>query len=173
MALVYPVNGPAVLYVSTGTEGAPEGLAVTQSGVRIGYRRFRLPIHTDVSGPRAPAEFQDAGQIAMISGKMVAIDLTVLDKVRKLGDATAVGQSNSIGLLLGSSGAKVTLWVDGTNARPHKFANAILWEGEDELVGTRATEDDISFYSWCFLPATASTAKDSPLWTYERPPGVS
>jgi hypothetical protein len=166
------INGPAVLYVGTGTTPVHELLAVTESGVRIGYRHFYLPIHTDVSGPRQPADFQKVGMIGMVSGKMVSIDPVILDKVRKRGDATAVGQLNTTGLLMGAGGHSFALWVDGTGGKPHKFANAILWEDEDELVGTRRTEDDISFYAWALISATDLTAKDKVLWTYERPPGL-
>lgn len=171
MSLEFRVNGPAVLYVSTGTAGAPESLAVTETGVRIGYQYFRRPLRTDVSG-EAPADIHDAGRIALVSGKMVAIDPDVLDKVRARGDMTAVGQSNTVGLLFGTGEHSLTLWVDATNDRPHKFACAILDTGEDELVSSFHTQDDIRFMCWPYIAPGVLTAKDVPLFTYERPPGV-
>jgi hypothetical protein len=141
--------------------------------VRVRTRRFKDLLFTDVSGPRAPHDFQEQGEIAMISAKMVLIDPEVLDRVRAVGDKTLVGQRNSTGLVLGVNNYFFQLWVDGTNDRPHHFFSALLWEDEDELFGTRRTEDDIMFYAWAFIGPDATTAKDTQLFEYIRPPGVA
>jgi hypothetical protein len=168
----FQVNGPAVLYVNTGAGDTPEPLAVTETGVRVSYHRFRDLIRTDVSF-RAPAEIQYAGEIAMVAGKMVAFDPDVLDKLRGLTDAAQVGQLGTTGLLLGTGGYTVELWVDGTGDRPHHFFTAILWEDEDEQLATRRTEDNVTFYCWPFLSGAATKSLATPLFEYARPPGVT
>lgn len=173
MAAKYHVNGPAIVYVGTGGEGDPERLGVTVSGVRINYKWFHRLGHSDVSGDQMPAFVQKMGAVAILSMKLTAIDADVLDKLRKLGDAAAVGQLASTGLLLNTTGYTVSLWIDGRGDRPHKFHHTMLWEGEEEQVSTRVTEDDIQFYAWTPVDPEADTVLDETLFTYERPPGVA
>jgi hypothetical protein len=171
MASQYFINGPAILYVGdAANNNDPIRLGVSVSGVRLSWRRFRNVVHSDVSGPQMPACIQGMGQIAMVSAKLNVVDLDVLDSLRHRGDASLIGLLDSVGALLDPIG--FPLWIDGTGDRPHYFYNAILWESEDQLLSTRVTEDDITFYVYKPVDPEWNTVLDAQLWEYSRPPGV-
>jgi hypothetical protein len=174
MPATYEINGPAVVWVSDPDD--QEGtvalrLGVPESGCRVTYQRFHEKVITDVGGPSQPAAIQYFGMVGTVSFKLIAMDTVVLDMLRRLSDATAVGQVGSTGLLIdGTYG--VHLWIDSRNGRPHHFHNALLWEGENEGLSSRRTEDDLQFFVWVPIDPEADTALNGTLWTYERPPGA-
>lgn len=170
MAANWQVNGPAVVYVGTGGSGTPERLGYTESGLRGRIFRYTEMLHSDVSGPRMPAEFQEGGKAALFSGKFVVFDPDVLENIRNRGDAGGLGLIPSIGALIGTNAYSFDLWITSTDARPHHFFNAILYEGEDFLLGTRREEDDMQFFAWALIDPTADTALDSELFEYALPP---
>lgn len=170
MAANWQVNGPAIVYVGTGGAGAPERLGYTEDGMRGRRFRFTESLHSDVSGPKMPQEFQELGEAMLFSGRFVVYDPDVLDTIRRRGDKADLGNLNSIGALIGTNDYAFDIWVTSTNDRPYHFYTAILYEGEDFNLGTKRTADDIQFYAWGLIDPTADTALDTPLFEYSLPP---
>lgn len=160
----YMVNGTAFVYVGTGAANALELLGYTEDGVEQGVQEYKGQIITDLFGPQVPQDFQDFGMTARLICPFIAMDRTILGKVMNRGDRTILGQLNTPGLVLGMAGYAFRIAIASTFDSPWSFYKCVLNTSATRLA-TKANPFRQEFFCWPWVPYTASTGKDAPLWS--------
>lgn len=161
----YMVNGTSFIYVGTGTAGALELLGYTDAGTDMTVNENKGEIFTDLFGPMTPQDFQDFGMTARIIAPLIACDRTVLAKITGKGDRTTVGQINTPGLVLGIAGYAFRVAIASPADSPWSFSKCVLRPTFGSKLATKANPFRVEFFAWPYASYTATTGKDTPLWT--------
>lgn len=160
----YMVNGTAFVYTGTGGAGALELLGYTEQGVDKDINENKGEIITDLFGPMTPQDFQDFGMVARIVCPFIALDRSVLGRVMNRGDRTTLGTLNTPGLVLGVAGYAFRVAIASTFDSPWSFYKCIL-RTESTRLATKANPLRLEFFAWPWVSYTATTGKDTPLWS--------
>lgn len=165
MADGFHINGPCLLYPSTGPGGSLELLGYTVDGVDVQVTHNLSEVMTDVMGPMTPHDLQDMGEVAVVTCPLMVSYRDCLKRVMGRGDKPAEGTLNSPGLLLGQSGASFLLGVTSPGDEPYLFDN-VVWRPDARVkLSTKAQPFVIQFFGWPRLPFTATTGRGARLYS--------
>jgi hypothetical protein len=160
----YTVNGPATIFVGTGTSGAYQLLGYTIDGADIQIEELSKEIMTDVMGD-APQDVQNMGMTARITAPLIAMDRTVLATVTGRGDRAAAGQISTIGLVRGMAGFLFAVGIASPADAPWAFPYCYMKPGFGTKLASKANPFRCEFYAIPFAPYTQTAAVNTPLWT--------
>lgn len=157
MALTYDVSGPVIVSTWTGSANAIETLGIVEDRLRITpnirYREIKSSLGGGPNG--APVEMQKLGETHQIDFRLTNVDLAVLAKIRNRGNATAVYNMPSVGLLQGGGGYTFMLsYTSATDARRYK--NCLLLNNPQEK-GAEITGIEISVMAFMYVGPTVIT----------------
>lgn len=160
----YAVNGPARVHVGTGTAGALEPLGFTDRGVQIDITELTRDIITDLCG-EAPQDAQSMGMTARIVVPLIVLDKSVFKKLMGRGDRTSPGLMSTPGLVLGAGGYLFRVGIESPFDEPWSFEKCFIRPGYGTTLASAANPLRVEFFAIPWLAATATTAKDTPLFT--------
>ena len=164
MADGFHVSGTCLVYSGTGPGNALELVGYSDAGVDVQITHNVKEIFTDLFGPMTPHEFQDLGEVAVISVPFIVSYREILKKIQNRGDKSTQGWLNSPGYLLGSSGASFKIGLTAPADEPYLFYNC-LWRPDSRVkLGTVAAPFTAQFFAWPFLPYTAVSGRNAPLY---------
>lgn len=173
MATGYEVFGPCAPQVGTGNAGAYELLGDCADGGTITPQFFQRQIKRDGSGGAegAPAEIQSLGSMFDIEFDLVNFDDLVLDKLMmKAEGSNTIGQGGVPGVLLGTGGHLVKLYLPSASARPWQFFHCCLApNGYSGKFGTGYGTKKIRMLAIRYLPGTTMTAAGVAGWSRVAP----
>lgn len=169
MALSYIVTGAAIIKTGTGSAGALETLGYSEDGVRIEFTKYKGELKSDVAGRMAPAELYEQGEIAWIRAKLTSMDMTVLEKIRRVGGAAGEGDAAAIGRLSGTNIVAGTAFdayrlLIHTTTDPYNFLTATLRDRQGVRLSTDPYQPELSWFAWAFIPGTATTTSGVDLY---------
>jgi hypothetical protein len=121
-------------------------------------------IMTDVMG-QVPQDIQSMGMTARIVANLIAMDRTVLAKITGKGDRTTVGTLNTAGLVLGAGGHAFRVGISSPLDTPWSFSRCIIRPGFGTTQASKANPFRVEFFAWPVAAVTATTSKDTVLWT--------
>lgn len=171
MATAYRVFGACLPQVGTGPADAYEVLGVCQKGGRVDFENHFHAIHSDLSGPMAPAEFQQMGATARITFELASVDEAVLAKVMKRALANGGGTEGTPGTpgaLMGTGSHAHKLYLPSSAINPWVFDTVRLLRPET-IEGTVAEPVKLVFEAWRYIPGTASSASSYKLYSRTAP----
>src|SRR5690554_6659069 len=126
MAEVVVVDGPALIRVNTGSEGALETLGYTRDGVQISEQVYTEDVPGDQNGGTSgpPIDIQYFGEFHIVRLELTKWDPTVDAKVasRRLGGT--LGTTGTAGSLYSGDSLFFRLLIQPTN-RPRNYVAAI------------------------------------------------
>ncbi len=164
----YHVNGSAFVWVSF--NGVTyERLGFTDNGVDINVQQNKGEIITDVFGPMTPQDFQDFGLTARVVCPFIYTDRAILDQVLAVGDASAIGEMNTPGLVVGVNGYTIGVYIEAPFDLPWTFLNCTVRPGFGSRLGVKANVFRLEFQAWPYQPPTVLTGKDAPLYLRSIP----
>jgi hypothetical protein len=170
----YHINGPALVYVGTGSSGALELLGFTKDGVDVRVTEHSKTIQTDLFGgdEGPPQDMQIFGQSAVLNIPLIASDRTVLTKVESRGDRTAAGQISTPGTVAGGGVAvgtagNIYFACAFTSAAdtPWKFAACYLKPDFNTRLGSVIAPFVLQLIAIPYALVTVTTGKDALLYT--------
>lgn len=162
----FHVNGTAL--VSTGTAGGNslEVCGYTVDGVQVEFTHNVAEIFTDVFGPMTPHDFQDMGEVAVITADFIATDRAVLSRAMNRGDKSSPGLLNTPGLVLGAGGYCFPLYIASPADVGWFFYRCLLRPASRVKLGTKASPFTQQFFA--FPSATYQTVSGRNAQFYVR-----
>lgn len=172
MATAYRVFGACLPQVGTGSADAYEVLGVCQKGGRVNFDVQLHAVHSDLSGPMVPAEYQHMGAECRVTFELATVDEAVLAKVMKRALAASGGTEGTPGTpgtLMGTASQAHKLYLPSSAISPWVFDTAILLNPET-IEGTVAEPVKLVFRAWRYIPGSASSASSYKLYSRTAPP---
>lgn len=170
------MNGPAELYVGTGSGGALEFLGWSEAGMRFNFDAEFEDVMSDISGTRIPFDVQFMGIQAFMSGDLTVYNEPIFNKllVRVPGGSVGTIGAGHIGHLLNLEGGGVRTLINApyaakaaftaTMQKAWNFPRAHLISPTEIDVGTRVKKIRFIFRAiptWNQLTGEATLYDDS------------
>ncbi len=153
------VYGQATVYVALGVSDL-QFLGVAAEAPKIQFMPKEELIPSDVAGPRGYSDVQDMGEIARITAKLTAIDLTVLDAMIAWRKGTsAAGEAGARGTPI-FYGNRYLRLAFGFALTPLRFPVCRLLEPLALDAGTRYSALDFVWEAWS-VPSIAGSGSVS------------
>lgn len=134
------VDGPAHIYVGTGTAGALEALGYSANGVECIEEGFFLDVPGDQNGGDAgpPIDIQKMGDIHRVRMELTKFDSDIADKLASKLNGVLAGLTGTPGTLIAAGGYGYRLLINST-LRPRNYLFAIPRQPVVRNKGTRYT----------------------------------
>lgn len=167
----YHVNGPALVYTSTGGGGAFQLLGYTDNGVDITIEHHTSPIITDVMGPLVPQDMQEMGLTATIVAPLIASDRTVLSSLMNRANP-GTGNLGLPGLVMGVNLNLFKVAIASLFETPWIFQACCTRPRFGTKLATKANPFRMEFFAFPYAPYTTTNGLGTPVWARTAIPGA-
>ncbi len=164
MALAYHVSQDGVYMSVQVAPASPTAsisltpLGVPEDGFLVEVTRHEKQVMTDVAGPEQPADIQDMGTTARITGTLIAYDLAQAKLVEEAAGQTTQGLLPSTGILIGTNNKHIRVRIDGNAPDEPWYFPYCKVRNFSRKPSSQYNKYQLELFAWGFIAASVTTA---------------
>ncbi len=162
MALAYHVS-PNGTYISVEVNPPSASLTLTvlgvpEDGFLVEVTRHEKQVMTDVAGPEQPADIQDMGTTARVTGTLIAYDLTQAYLMEEAAGQVTQGLLPATGTLIGTGGYYTRVKITGQNPDERWYFPTCKVRNFSRKPSSQYNKYQLELFAWGFIAASVTTA---------------